>query len=136
MTLKITIPTMYEEHFAPRYQVTVTELPPDLTSTHPLTGILDPRSIKVPKTAGSIHLLLETQDRKHTVATAVFAAVEDVVRCDSIDVMPDYRRQGVATGLYRLASRIFRAPVVPTDNQTEDAKAFWGIKKRISHALK
>ena len=127
---------MYKEHFAPRYQATVTELPPGVTHTHPLTDILDPRAITVPNTAGAIHILIETQDRKHIVATAVFAADEDVVRCDSIDVMPDFRRQGVATGLYKLASRIFRAPVVPSDNQTEDAKAFWGIKKKISHALK
>lgn len=133
MILKITIPTMYEEHFAPLYQVTVTELPPGLSASHPLTGILDSRSIKVPKTAGAIHLLVETRDHKQMIGVAVFAADEDVVRCDSIEVMPDYRRQGVATGLYRLASRIFRGPVVPSDELNENDKAFWGSRTEIVH---
>lgn len=86
----------------------------------------------MPKSFGAIWFDVSTWQGGF-VAQATFAADADAVRCDTITVNPAHRRKGVATSLYEIASEMFQGPVVPSDNQTAEAEAFWGGRTEILH---
>jgi hypothetical protein len=90
----------------------------------------DSRTIELPKELGSIWF--EVFDPAGAwAATATFAGGEGVVRCDLIEVERPHRRQGIATVVYMLASRIFDAPVVPASVRSDDAVTFWAGRTEI-----
>lgn len=121
----------FEETLPQGYAAFITLVPAGLDTQDPLRERHDDRSIAVDKTMGSVWIDVVDYVGGAMVATAVFAADAQAVRCDTVDVMPLYRRKGVATALYKIASRSFAAAVVPTDNLSEDAKRFWGTRSRI-----
>jgi hypothetical protein len=114
-----------------RYDAMVTEVPSGLDPNDPARERFDDRSIDVPHDNGSVWIEVRDPEKGELVAIAVFGADAKVVRCDTVEVTLHYRRKGVATALYRLASSLFKAPVVPTDNLSADAVAFWGQQSEI-----
>ena len=105
-------------------------VPPGLPADHQARDGFDDQSIAVPREAGSVWFRVWVPGDRF-VAAATFAAGDQTVQCDGIDVEAIYRRQGIATALYELASSIFAAPVIPSATQTSDAKAFWGDRSEI-----
>jgi len=122
----------FEGEVLPGFLFKVVKIPPGLASTHPARERCDDRSIHVPKSAGSVWIEVWTSTGASLAASATFAADAEAVRCDTVDVMPDYRRLGIATVLYRLASELFEAPVVPSETLSEDARLFWGRRTSIT----
>ena len=105
-------------------------VPPGLPAIHVAREQFDDRSIAVPRESGSVWFRVWAKGER-LAATATFAADRNAVRCDGIDVEVPYRLKGIATVLYHLASRMFAAPVIPSDVQSEDARAFWGGRSEI-----
>lgn len=132
MTLPILSSDRFDETLPNGFLATVTRIPFGLATQDPLREFHDDRSIDVAKTMGSIWLHVEDPATGAMVACAVYAADPLVVRCDTVDVLPGYRRKGVATALYRIASREFAAPVVPSPLLSDDAREFWKGKTQIS----
>lgn len=60
------------------------------------------------------------------------AADAQVVRCDMVNVVDGYQGAGVGAAIYKIASREFAAPVVPSGNLTAAAERFWGTKTQIT----
>lgn len=132
MTRAITSARRFEETLPQGHAATVTLVPAGLATQHPLRERHDDRSIAVDKTMGSVWIDVVDPADDAIVATAVFAADAQAARCDTVDVMPPYREKGVATALYKVASRVFDAPVVPSGLLSDEAKLFWGAKTQIS----
>lgn len=132
MTRAITSARRFEEKLPQGYAAIVTIVPAGLATQDPLRERHDDRSIDVDKTMGSVWIDVVDPADDAMVATAVFAADARVVRCDTVDVMPAYREKGVATALYKIASHVFDAPVVPSGLLSDEAKLFWGAKRQIS----
>lgn len=114
------------------YRVVLWRVPPGPREDARIAERFDEKSIDVPKSFGSIWFQLWTWEGG-SVAQATFAADADAVRCDTITVHPTYRLRGIATRLYEAASESFQGPVVPSENQTPDAVAFWRGRKQILH---
>lgn len=92
----------------------------------------DDRSICLPNTSGSLWMRVFELQSESPIAVATFAADDQVVRCDTIEVEDDYLRKGIATALYVKASCIFGAPVIPSDDLSEDGQSFWaGIGEKF-----
>lgn len=85
----------------------------------------DDRSIQVANTSGSVWMKVFEPHNKSPIAWATFAADHQVVRCDTIEVEYQHRRKGIATALYVIASCIFEAPVIPSDDLSQDSRLFW-----------
>jgi predicted GNAT family acetyltransferase len=113
------------------YRLTLVVVPSGLAAQDPWRDDHDDRSVAVPHGDGSAWLTVRTRDDR-LVAQAVFGAEGSVVRCDTITVMDAFRRQGIATRLYKLASAIFEAPVVPSALLIEDGPAFWQGRSQIT----
>jgi hypothetical protein len=113
------------------FELVAMEVPPGLARDDPHRSIFDDRSIEVPKSHGSLWCDVQLKSDGSFVGKAVFAADDEVARCDTVDVMPEYRRRGLAAALYQLAADIFEVPVVPTDLRSDDAIAFWGERTEI-----
>lgn len=112
-------------------EAVATVVPPDVDAQDRLRERYDDRSIAVAKTMGSVWIDVVDRATGGHAATAVFAADALVVRCDTVDVMQDYREKGVANAMYKIASRIFAAAVVPSDNLSPAAERFWRYRTRI-----
>ncbi|VTO17790.1 hypothetical protein [Brevundimonas vancanneytii] len=111
------------------YRVEANCIPPDEADAR-IRDRFDSRAIDLPKELGSIWF--EVFDPVGAwAATATFACGEGVVRCDLIEVERPHRRQGIATVVYILASKIFDAPVVPASVRSDDALAFWAGRTEI-----
>lgn len=130
--MKISEPEELEGEILPSFVFKVVKIPAGLADTDPIRERYDDRSIEVPKSAGSIWVEVRTSTDASLAAWATFAADDREVRCDTVDVMPDYRRLGIANALYQLASELFEAPVVPSDTLSEDARLFWGARRVIT----
>ena len=131
VTRAITSIRRLKETLPQGYSAVVTLVPASLDAQHPLREEHDDRAIDVDVTMGSVWIHVVNPADNAFVATAVFGADARAVRCDTIEVMPIYRLKGVATALYKIASRSFAAPVVPSGNLSNDAKRFWGTNTRI-----
>lgn len=105
--------------------------PPFGTSYRLMPWDSDERTIDVPRTSGSIWFWVFLNGDPIHIATATFAADDLVVRCDAIHVAKLHRRKGIATKLYRLASSIFQAKIVPSDVLQEDGIRFWRGRSAI-----
>ena len=91
----------------------------------------DDRSLEVPNVSGSIWIRAYERGKTAQVAYAFFEGDADLVRCDDVNVDEIHRRQGIATFLYRLASFLFEAPIVPSDRLLEDGVKFWRHRAKI-----
>ena len=131
MTEPILSPAQFQEILPQGHIATVTRVPSGLDMQDALRGSYDDRSIDVAKTMGSIWFYVKDGASDAMVATAVFAADELVVRCDTVEVKPAYQKSGVARAIYQIASREFVAPVVPSAVLSPDAVRFWGVKTQI-----
>lgn len=132
MTSPILTYEQSQEALLDDFVVTISRIPLGLETQNRIREAYDDRSIHVDNTTGSIWFHVEVRSTREVTAIAVFAADSLVVRCDTIEVMPKYRRRGVATALYRIASREFAAPVVPSGVLSSEASAFWGENTQIS----
>jgi hypothetical protein len=122
---------MYEiDDPAEPYRVVMWCLPPGPPEDPRIGERFPEGSIEVPKSFGAIWFDVSTWQGGF-VAQATFAADADAVRCDTITVNEAHRMKGVATQLYETASGVFQGPVIPSDNQTPDAVAFWGGRTQI-----
>jgi hypothetical protein len=70
-------------------------------------------------------LVYEAECQERIVANATFAASKTSVKSDTIEVIKPYRRKGIASLLYDLASETFELPNKPSNILSDDAKAFW-----------
>lgn len=131
MSVPILSPDQLSVKLPQGYVATVTKIPLGLDTQHPMRDCFDDRSIAVANQMGAIWCHVEDHATGVLVATAVFAADAQVVRCDTVDVAKGYQKKGVATAIYKIASSIFAAPVVPSGNLSPDAKLFWGTKTQI-----
>ena len=113
------------------FKVVVVKVPPGLPLDHRCRELYDDRSVRVPCEAGTIWCTVQAPDGADGVACATFAADSESVRCDTIDVTPEYRRKGIANALYDLASSVFGAAVIPSDLLTDDGRRFWGTRTKI-----
>ena len=116
----------------PDLKIHISAVPPDLSTNHFARDFADDRSICVPKTSGSVWFNVFMVGSGNPIASAVFACDSSVVRCDTVEVVPDCQRQGIASALYHQASAIFDAPNAPSDNLTSDGHAFWNARSRTS----
>lgn len=70
------------------------------------------------------------------VGTAEFASDDPEGRYGfyaiSVGVDPKYRRMGVATAMYDAATKKF-GEIIPSEHQTDDARAFWQSYSREVH---
>jgi GNAT superfamily N-acetyltransferase len=114
-----------------RFKLVATEVPAGLATEDPHRSLYDDRTIEIPSSNGSLWCDVERADGAAFVGKAVFAADAEVARCDTVDIMPQYRRQGLAAALYQLAADIFETYVVPTNLRSNDAIAFWGGRTEI-----
>ena len=48
-----------------------------------------------------------------------------------VEVYPDYRRCGVATAMYQLVQSEVDGSLLPSDDQSDDARAFWKFFKGL-----
>ena len=113
------------------YFFDVAVVPSKLPFNHPARDRFDDRAIAVPNELGSVWVTVYSHEDKSSIAAvATFAATNDSVRCDSVEVNLTHRRRGVATPLYDLASKVFELPIVPSDTLSEDAKAFWSNRQQ------
>lgn len=85
----------------------------------------DDRSVDVVNTSGSLWVRVFCDEQDTPIAVATFAADDEVVRCDTIDVNVEHRCRGIANALYHLAACLFEAPVVPSGNLLDGGEAFW-----------
>ncbi|WBO24320.1 hypothetical protein [Sphingomonas abietis] len=131
VTRAITSARRFQETLPQGYAAIVTLVPTGLDTQDPLRERHDDRSIDIDNTMGSVWIDVVDPENDAVVATAVFAADAQAVRCDTVDVMLPYREKGVATALYRIASRVFDAPVVPSGLLSDEAQLFWGVKTQI-----
>lgn len=111
--------------------LTVLLVPPGLPTDHIARHEADDRSIAVPKEFGSLWFQVIDRNTGAPIANATFAADAVAARCDTIEVTNEYRRQGIASEIYRHVSVIFAAPVVPSDCLSDDARAFWNGRDQI-----
>lgn len=133
MTTPILTPNQFQETLRHGFVATITRIPFGLSSRDDLREAYDDRSMDVAITMGSLWFHVEDAQTGALVATAVFGADGQVVRCDTIDVMKNYLRRGVGTAIYKIASREFAAPVVPSALQSAEARAFWGTRSQITY---
>ena len=105
-------------------------VPAGLPVAHEARHLFDDRSVGVLYGMGSVWFTAAAPSDLF-VAQATFGGDGGKVRCCTIDVAPNFRRQGVATLLYRLASDAFAAPVVPSHLVSKAAVAFWGGQTEI-----
>lgn len=91
----------------------------------------DDREIMVPKSSGSLWMRVCRENSVELVATATFAADKFVARCNSVFVTPGFRRAGLATYLYYLASERFDARIVPSNLLLKDGATFWSNRSAI-----
>ncbi|MEL7831333.1 hypothetical protein AAG604_04145 [Citromicrobium bathyomarinum] len=131
MTRAITTARRFQETLPQGYAAIVTLIPAGLDSQDPLRESHDDRSIDIDKTMGSVWIDVVNPADDAMIAMAVFAADAQAVRCDTVNVMPPYRKKAVATALYKIASRVFDAPVVPSGLLSDEAQMFWGVKTQI-----
>lgn len=47
-----------------------------------------------------------------------------------VNVLPDYRRRGIATTLYNYAEKLLGIKLKPSSSQTDDGKAFWQARQK------
>ena len=131
MTTPISTTQQWTLKVLERYDATITEVPFGLAPHDPVRESFDDRSNGVPHDMGSAWIEIRDPVKSELVATSVFGADAKVVRCYTVEVTLAYRRKGIATALYQLASCIFEAPVVPSDILSDDAAAFWGKQTEI-----
>lgn len=105
------------------YHVEAVSLPPHTATTHPIGFEHDDRSIEVPNELGSLWLVV-TSTEGEIAAQATFAATPSCILCDTIEVVDEHRRKGIATALYDFAELIFGGLTQPSGVLTDDAKAF------------
>ncbi|HCW48603.1 hypothetical protein NI454_10110 [Brevundimonas diminuta] len=120
-----------EDPDRPGVEILVAEVPDGLSTTHEARHQYDDRSVAVPHGMGSIWFTV-IGPRQVVMAHATFGGDQGKVQCCTIEVEPAFRKQGLATLLYLLASDTFAAPVIPSDNRTAHAIAFWNGRTEIS----
>jgi hypothetical protein len=108
-------------------------VPCNLPTQREVRELCDDRTIVVPLSSGSIWFDVFDTPSRDSIAQAVFAADDDLVRCDSIYVAEGHEERGIADRLHRLASRVFDAPVVPDEYLTEEEQRFWGDRTSIMY---
>ncbi len=52
-----------------------------------------------------------------------------------VEVYPNYRRCGVATAMYQLVQSEVCGSLLPSDDQSADAKAFWAFLKSLPQSV-
>lgn len=120
-----------EDPDRPGVEILVAEVPDGLSTTHEARHQYDDRSVAVPHGMGSIWFTV-IGPRQVVMVHATFGGDQGKVQCCTIEVEPAFRKQGLATLLYLLASDTFAAPVIPSDNRTAHAIAFWNGRTEIS----
>ena len=68
-------------------------------------------------------------DYGNRVGSVVFEHDGDLLIPDNVMVFPQFRRQGVATGMYDYAESVTSKQVVPSKDQNDDARGFWRTRK-------
>ena len=131
MTTKIGSVRRFEIDIGDQYVATVTLVPAGVPASDAIREDHDDRSLHVPCSSGSVWCDVHMQDQGAFAANAVFGADDEVVRCDTIDVMQDHQRKGIARHVYEIASCVFGAPVVPSGILSEGAKKFWAGQASI-----
>lgn len=91
----------------------------------------DQRSVLVPFNAGHLWLRVTSCADGTLAAYAIFGGDSGILQCDSINVLEEHRRRGIALALYQWSACIFEAPVTPTNKRTTLSKLFWGSKSSI-----
>lgn len=119
-----------EDPDRPGITILVAAVPDGLLRTDVARHQFDDRSMGVPHGMGSIWFIV-TGPSEVIIAQATFGGDAGKVRCCTITVEPAFRRQGIATLLYLLATDKFAAPVVPSNDRTADAIAYWGHRVEI-----
>lgn len=92
----------------------------------------DEKSIDVPYSNGHLWLRVTICGSKDRVAWATFGCGSTTVQCDTIEVLDDFRRKGIASQLYQIAACAFSAPVIPTGKQSPLANLFWKNRSSIT----
>jgi hypothetical protein len=96
-------------------------------------GDFDAGTVKLPQTRYKVD--------KSPAGTQIKAMGEDGTHVGSlflepdgtpimVNVAPEHRRQGIASGLYDEAERALGKPITPSGNLTKDAEAFWGARQK------
>jgi hypothetical protein len=112
------------------YRIEVAQVPSGLSYLE-APWDCDDRSVKLPKSSGTLWFRVFVGDSETVIAHAVFAADNAVARCNSIDVDERHRRREIASHLYRCAACFFDAPVVPSGTTLPGGKLFWGSRTSI-----
>lgn len=92
---------------------------------------IDVESMGVPATNGHLYFRVTSADDGEWVARAAFGAGDRSVQCCMIDVSEEYRGRGIARAMYRWASCLFAAPVLPSEERTALAMDFWKDRTAI-----
>lgn len=114
----------------PGYDFSAVAIP--FGETHAVRGNdVEADSLLVPSSSGQVCFAVTSRCGDDLLAWAGFGADDDHVRCVDVCVREDLRRRGIASALYRLAARVFDAPVVPSGNQVESSTAFWNGRSEL-----
>ncbi|TCR89889.1 hypothetical protein EV561_104110 [Rhizobium sp. BK376] len=116
----------------PGYYVDIVTVPSNLPLNHPARRVYDDRSIEVPKTNGSIWLTIKSHFGKGHIGIAVFAAGEDSVICECIDITVNnpHIRKSISWWLYLFAEDYFNFPVVSDADLYNEPKLFYSEQFR------
>ncbi len=73
--------------------------------------------------------------RAEQISTAVFKLNHSAQwYAHHVEVYPDYRRCGLATVMYQFVQSEIAGCLVPSDDQSPDAKAFWNFFRTVRHS--
>ncbi len=114
-----------------KFTVSVVGIPPDLPSRDIHRDQYDDRTFHVCHTMGTIWFKVYNVEDGKFVGHAEFGSDSVAVRCDTVTIEASFRRNGVASALYELASYIFNAPVVKSNILSQDAVDFWSGRTEI-----
>jgi hypothetical protein len=132
MTIPVLVARQRTVKLSLGYCMRITEVPAGLPVEHDYRELFDENTIGVPRTMGSVWFHVYGAPAFTSCdGLAVFAADLTSVQCDNIEVEPTHRNKGLATAMYKIASYIFDAPVVPSSTQLFGGQLFWARKTQI-----
>jgi hypothetical protein len=114
-----------------KFRVSVVGIPPNLPSRDIHRDQYDDRTFQVCHTMGTLWFTVFNVADGKFVGHAAFGADSSAVRCDTISIETNFRRNGVASALYELASCIFEAPVIKSNILSQDAHSFLSNRTEI-----